>query len=730
MTVRLAALVLAIGVTALDAASTQTWEMSTWQDFLRGRFRGISLTRDARLVPAPQTSTLFEDGQSSVWCAARAADGSTYFGTGHGGRLIRLDATGKSTVVWTAPEPEIFAVIVDTKGVVYAGTSPGGKVYRIENGKAAEYFQPQSKYIWALAVDASGVLYAGTGDQGKIFRITAPNAGEVWFESGQSHITALAFDRGGNLLAGSDPNGILYRVSGKNKAFVIYDADLPEIRSLMVAPDGRIYVSALGGSIVRRTNAAAAPMANPTISVTAPATAITVEAQGGVDVRPKPEAPKGPTVPPPPVAQQVEITGVEKSAIYRIEGDGSVDTLWSSKEENAYDLALDGTSVYFATDGAGRIYQLDAEQKLRLLAQSNEGDVTRLLTAGNRLIAATANQGRILSFSDVAGASGEYESPVHDAGSISRWGRLDWRFPATGARAAFRARAGNSARPDGTWSDWSAPLSSPGPLSLPAARYVQWKVELEGKQASVDSISLSYRPQNNAPAVRSITVVSQLGPTPPAMKQPVTPSGAAYSITVTDTGDTGASSLSGTSTQNAGRPGTRQLVISWAGEDVDNDTLTYTLSFRGDGEREWKVLKPNLSETTFTLDGDLLADGRYSFRVIASDRASNPPADTRTGELVSSPVRLDNTPPTVTLTRSGEEVVVQAVDATSPLRQCEISLDARPWTVVESEDGITDGTSETFRIRLDSLSAGEHLLTVRVTDAGGNPGLGKLVIQK
>ena len=56
-------------------------------------------------------------------------------------------------------------------------------------------------------------------------------------------------------------------------------------------------------------------------------------------------------------------------------------------------------------------------------------------------------------------------------------------------------------------------------------------------------------------------------------------------------------------------------------------------------------------------------------------------------------------------------------------------MDARPWVVVEAEDGVTDGREELFRMRLQNLSGGEHLVTVRVTDAAGNPGLAKLVIR-
>jgi len=80
-----------------------------------------------------------------------------------------VDAAGKSSLVWTADQSEIFAVTVDAKGVVYAGTSPDGKVYRIENGKAAEYFSPGARYIWALKTAADGSLSWGRAIRGKCF---------------------------------------------------------------------------------------------------------------------------------------------------------------------------------------------------------------------------------------------------------------------------------------------------------------------------------------------------------------------------------------------------------------------------------------------------------------------------------------------------------------------------------------------------------------------------------
>ena len=165
----------------LFAATTQTWEMNNYQDFLRGRISGLALTRDGRLKLGPKMDEVFASDQSEIWSLARAADGSLYAGTGNRGRLYKIDPAGKSSLVWTADQPIIFALAVDSKGVVYAGTSPDGKIYRIENGTATEYFAPKEHYIWALAVNPSGVLFAATGDQGKIYRVTASRARRASF---------------------------------------------------------------------------------------------------------------------------------------------------------------------------------------------------------------------------------------------------------------------------------------------------------------------------------------------------------------------------------------------------------------------------------------------------------------------------------------------------------------------------------------------------------------------
>ena len=736
----LAACSVALGL--LTAATTTTWEMNSYQDFLKGHFTGTALDRDGKLRLSPKLDTLFTSGQPAIWSVIQAPDGSFYAGTGHRGRVYQITAAGTSALLWTSDEPEIFAVAIDSSGNLYAGSSPDGKVYRVEKGKATEFFAPKAKYIWSLAFAPDGALFVGTGDPGNIYRVDKAGKSELYYETGQSHVTALAVDSKNNLLAGTEPNGILYRVSAKDKAFVLYNASLPEIRTIAPMPDGTVYAAALGGSVANRSGPLLPAIASPaTVTVTASATSITVSdsadtnAQASPDLKPKPDVAR-------PVVQGAqntataspltEIPGVEKSAVYKINPDGTVETLWTSKEENVYSLVPEGNgSIAFATDAQGRVYRLGPDRKATLLVETNEGEATRLLRDSNGLIAATGEMGKLLRLEPSQNATGTYESPVHDAGSIARWGRITWRSEK--GPVSFTTRSGNSARPDKTWSDWSEPLndSQNSIIRSPNARYIQWRAELTSPGAIAENVRVFYLPQNNPPVVRSISVTTQ-APAAKAAAGTNSTSSAAYSITVTDTGDT--STPAGTPTQTLSRAVGSQIQITWQADDPDGDRLVYALYFRGEDETEWKLLRGNITENSLLLDGDVLADGRYYFRVVASDRPSNAAGAAREDELVSSPVLIDNTPPVVTLSparRTGDHAEVDAdvIDQTSPLRRCEYSLDAGPWLPVEAADGLTDSPHEQFHIAVDKLRPGEHLLVVRAYDSANNAGLAKIVIR-
>jgi hypothetical protein len=567
-------------------------------------------------------------------------------------------------------------------------------------------------------------------------------------------------DSQGRLLAGTEPNGILYRISAKDKAFVLYDANLPEIRAIVPMPDGTVYAAALGGSLAKRTQSAAQGvqgMSGTAGGVPSTTTTITVEAQNtnpGSEIKPpdgnKPAQPQPPAASTPQVSTQftpvVDVSGVDKSAVYRINPDNTVETLWSSKEENVYDLLALEKQILFSTDENGRIYGLTPDRRVTLVTQTNEGETTRLLASEHSVLAATGNMGRIYRLGEVPGAGGSYEAPVHDSGTASRWGSLSWRADVpSGSWLRFRTRSGNSAKPDRTWSEWSQPLSTPAGshITSPNARYIEWKMEMAGGVApgsheasgstpSLTSVTLAYLPQNSPPVVKSINVVTQSVASPQTSK-PVSSVGAAYSVTVTDSGDVSTLST-GTPTQTLPRAASQQITITWQAEDPDGDRLIYSVYFRGEEESQWKLLKANTHDNSITFDGDVLADGKYFFRVMASDREANPPPSAREATLVSAPVMIDNTPPVLTLgdvrhSGSTAHIEFEAVDAASALRRCEYSLDAGGWVPVEAADGVIDSLREKFVLDLTGLAAGEHLIVIRAADSANNTGVAKVLLK-
>ncbi|PWU07472.1 MAG: hypothetical protein C5B51_09945 [Terriglobia bacterium] len=743
-------MLLATGTPALFGSGTAVWEMNSYLDFIRGRFEGVSLSRDGRLSLAPKLDTVFSSDQPVIWSVVQAPDGNLYAATGHRGRVYRIDPAGKSSLVWTADQPEVFALAVDRAGALYAGTSPDGAVYRIENGKATEYFAPKTKYIWTLAAASDGVLYVGTGDQGRIFRVESAGKGELYYDTAQSHVTGLAVDMQGRLLAGTEPNGLLYRITAKDKAFVLYDSTLPEIRAIAPLPDGTVYAAALGGSIAKRAQSAQQALQNlgtGGVVTSGTTTTITVEAQ---------QTGPGPDVKPPDPAKQAQqaaasatqvttqfspvtdTSGVEKSAVYRINPDNTVETLWTSKEEDVYDLLASDKQILFSTDESGRIYGLSPDRRVTLLLQTNEAETTRLLPSRNSVLAATGNMGRIFRLGETPGASGFYDAPVHDAGTAARWGSLSWRadLPA-GAALQFRTRSGNSAKPDRTWSEWSEPLTNANGSRIPSpnARYIEWKAELKGANGAtplITGVTLAYLPQNLPPVIKSINVISQTAATAQTAKTSTSSGSSAFSVTVTDT-DSAATS-SGTPTQAVARASTDQISVTWQAEDPDGDRLVYALYFRGDDENQWKLLKGDLHENSLSFDANVLADGKYHFRVTATDRESNPPAAARDAELVSAPVLIDNTPPAITVgtvryAQGTAHIEFSAADAASALRHCEYSLDAAGWVPLEAADGVIDSLRESFSLDLNNLSPGEHLVVLRAADSANNIGLAKVLLK-
>lgn len=749
---------------ALQASQTTTWEMAGVKDFLKGAMNGVALSWDGLLRPGYRREEIASPQQPVIWAAERGPDGTVFLGTGYRGGVYAVRPNGHTELIWNATEPAVFALAVDAKGVLYVATSPNGKIYRIEGDTATEWFDPKAQYIWSLVAAPDGTLYAGTGPEGKIYSITAQGRGEVYFASGQAHITSLALDNAGRLLAGSEPNGLLYRITAKDRAFVLYDASLPEIRAITVAPTGEIYAAAMGGSVAQKqrtpaTGSGGLETSAPTISTTVTVSAATHNpaGEGLQQAVPLPQSGAAPAAPASPLGATsaiYEMSGVERSAVYRIAADNTVETLWSSKDENVYDLALDGDSLLIATDREGRIYRMDTQGRANLLAQTQQGQTTRVIPSGSGFLAATGNEGKLFRFSpaNVTGAStgaasGSYESPVHDADTVARWGTLAWASSSGHEAAAglrILTRAGNSFRPDSTWSDWQ-PVGpgAEGRIASPNARYLQWKAEFSAAPtpASLERVTVAYLPQNASPTLKSVRISSQLKssaqPGTAAAQAAVAASLAAYTVTVSATGDSDAAGPAGSTVASTARLVEPVIQCTWEAEDADGDTLEYSLHYRAEDETAWKPLATSIRESTYTVDANRFADGRYYFRVTVTDALDNSPGMAREGTLVSAPVVIDHGAPALeVLSReradAGWNLHVRVTDAVSIVRRVEVSVNGKAPVVALPVDGIADSRVEEFvlSIRDDAAPEAEKSVVIKATDAAGNVATTRVLLVK
>jgi len=716
----------------LLAVTPLFWETRTYDDFRKGKLSNVSLTSDDELILAPRFDMVFNTEQTLIWSAVADSRGNVYLGTGHDGRIFKVDVSGKGTMVADLSELDVLALAVDSKDVLYAGTSPDGKVYKFEDGKPKEFFNPHTKYIWSIVFDKQGRLLVGTGDKGVIYRVMPDGNGTPFYNTDETHVVSMAMDRDGNLIAGGDPKGYIYRISPEGKAFVLYDSGMREIHSVAVGPNGTIYASAISGEppiTPAATPATPASTSNPQPSVT-----VTVNSAAAAPQEVQVIEPLEPISPATPRSQTRRSgEGNAQSAVLEIQPDGVVNTLWRSRDEMVFSVLPQDGKLFFSTGAKGRIYSLEGPRNTTLLLESTEEQTTRLIAVGNRIYAASANIGKLFRIGDALAASGSYESNLKDTEAVSSWGKLSWRSDDK-AFVDFFTRTGNTSAPDKTWSDWQ-PLDATGGSPSPKARFIQWKAVLKSdgtRSPRLGSIKVPYLQQNFRPEVTNIDVL---------------PSGVALQKVVLNQGNNINPNDPATIRANAraGQPRIQPIPprrvpqrgaqsFQWSATDKNQDILTYDLYYRAENERTWKVLKKDLEDSFYTINSDTLPDGTYIVRVVASDQPSNPPDIALRGEMESRPFIIDNTPPTVTMTLERIEnrrarVAIEAVDQTSTLTQAEVAIDTGEWRPVFPKDGITDEKSESFSYVSGELPPGEHVIAFRAYDQNDNAGMAKLVVR-
>lgn len=715
---------------------TRTWEQAKFDELSKGTSTGVALRSVGGLELAPAFKALATTPSTYIWAIAADNAGNLYAAAGSPARVYRITPDGKSTSIFEPQELQVQALLVDKNGALYAATNPDGKVYKLER-KATEagkdkkgpeaswsssvYFDPGTKYIWDMVQDAAGNLFVATGDHGEIFRVTPKGEHTQFFKSDEAHIRVVAFDHKGNLIAGSDGSGLVYRIAPGGEAFVLYSAPKKEITALAIDDADNIYAAGVGE---KRAS-------GPTFTPLLPAS----PAQGN----PNPTAGQQPSIVigaasplPSPAAGPFPLPGMGASGgseIYRIAPDGSPNRIWGSREEIVYALAFDSGRLLAGTGNRGHIFVISGEDRFTDLVQASAGQTTAFAKApGGGLYVSTSNLGKVFLLGVVPQADGSYESDVFDARIFSRWGRLEYR--GVGNIELF-ARSGNVDNPDRNWSPWKkVDLAKDGLIPAPAARFIQWKAVLHAgaPEPRLDTVVVNYLSKNVAPDFDDVSV--QLG-----VRYQALPKIAG--------GDAGAAS--GGPRFDAPPPSVRDadsVGIKWAVHDDNDDTMTYSVYYRGDGEGRWLLLKDNLSDKFYSFDASLLPDGAYTVKIVASDAPSHSPGQALSAERESSRFEVDTTAPVIQDLAAAVEggqihASFRAVDGFSNIKRAEYSLDAGEWQFIEPVDQLSDSKSESYDIRIavpagdKKISAGstDHVLVVRVYDRYDNMNAAKTVIR-
>jgi hypothetical protein len=712
------------------AEGTSLWRQSRYDDFEKGTARGVAISSDGHLELAPSFKSIFTSPSTYIWQVVSDAQGNAYLASGSPARVYRVTPEGKASIIFEAKELQVQALEIDDQGSLYAATSPDGKVYKISRtnakgqavtnsernesasttsseaatksevpvDKSYEYrvfFDPKTKYIWDLTLDrSSGRLYIATGDHGEIFKVEKDGQGSLFFKSDESHIRCLALQpvvkslgseepatnkrkkanvttpvaAPANVIAGTDGSGLIYRISAAGEAFVLYSASKKEITALAVDNAGTIYAAGVGE---KRAPGGPGPAPLPLSLPQNPPPAASGTAP----------APQIASIPSAPVASGAEI--------YTIAPEGAPKRIWNSRDDIVYALALSGNSLLIGTGNRGHIYSIARDGHFGTytdLLKASANQIASFARTSNGFYAATSNLGKLFLIGSNPEAEGTFESDVFDAKIFSRWGHPEVR--GTG-NFDFYARSGNVDNPDRNWSPWNkVDLTKDVGIGVPDARFMQWKVSLRpgNSPATLSSVGINYRSENVAPVIDDISV--QVGARFGASGK------AGETVVVGFANNPSAPPVSATKDRD-------YIAVRWTTHDDNDDDLVYSVYYRGDAEKNWKLLKDNVHEKQYSWDASLLPDGGYTVKIVASDAPSHTPDEALADERESTRFEVDSTPPrieTLLAKVEGQElhVTFRASDNFSPIRRAEYSVDAGDWQLIEPIGLLSDSRAENY----------------------------------
>jgi len=685
-------------------AAAKSWVASGARDFSAGKLDGVSVLSSGELILAPRAEQIEGVETQFVWDAETADDGTVYIATGAPSAVYRLKGQ-KAELVHKIEQKQVLSVLPLPDGSVLAGTAPNGVIYRISrHGKLSVFVDLEDAYVWDMVRGPVGRIYCATGPNGRLVELSGSGKPTELFKADQANLTCVAVDKEGTVYVGTSPGGYVYQIEHGRKVSVLYQAEEQEVHDLLIGPDGALYACTAQGQAMRGPKAP---------SLTEPG-----QSPGRSSTTTLPPSPSG------------ERAGAATNSIYRIvPGKGA---LVMARFPSAFivSMAASDGEVLAGTGPDGRLMAVRPDRVYRIVIDLDAAYIMAMAVGEDGdVIVGTSNPGRLWRLSKEGRASGTLLSKPFDAGYLSRWGRLSWKGTVReGQDIELKLRTGNAARPDEHWSDWSEPVDRPegGAVNVPPGRFAQFAARLSAHRhcgsPTLLEVEVSYRQSNRPPRIEGLLIDGEdaLDGTASPGRRP-----------------------GGSGSQRPGMPALRrperprgQKELRWRVSDPNGDKLRFELYYRAEDELAWKRLAPKLrEETSYNWDTSRVPDGYYRIKIVAFDDPSRPPEEALSEERISKPVLIDNTPPSVSALQARRmpdgsySLTGLASDGRGRIASIEVSQNAGDWQAVFPDDGIFDSPEERFSFETDILEPGEHVFVFAATDAAGNVGSNKVVIE-
>ena len=650
----------------LNAVQVKKIEVRHYSDFEKGELKGTSIDSQGRLFLGPPVKIIKGPEKEYYLSACMSKAGELYIGTGHQSALYRVNPkTQVPEKIFESDQLDFYALLINRKNEIYVGSSPNGKIYRIDKKKVAtEVFDPGDKFIWEIKEDRHGDIICAVGNSGGLYRINPEGAASKICETEDSHLISLFITRDNSILAGSGDRGVLYKIENR-KVKVLYDSPLEEIRGICEDNEANIYFSGTRGIVRKRINESV-NMLEPIFSN---------------DEKEKSKRIK------------------EKGILYCLHANGTVEKIWSSPDEYIYTVCYDpkDDSILVGTGNSGRIYRVKKDGEFSLVYESESAQVYKIIRSGNGFTVICNNTASIVNLGQGVMNQGSYFSEVYDLEVQSRLGRVYWDSDiSSGMKTTLFFRAGNSNLPDKTWTDWSPPFtdSRNSTVNMTGYRYFQLKAKLDssasGGSPFLNNFRVYYLQSNLKPLIKSIEIRKTNHKKSRLNKK-------------------NNKSVSG-----------KHLQVKWIAKDPNADELKYSVFLKKTSDLNWIPFKKDIGENSLKLNMELFEDGIYVIKVNADDSLDNPPSTTGSVSKVSSRFIIDSTAPILSdLIRVGNKMTFKVVDLTSLISDVLFSYDGELWYPAIPDDMLNDSKMETYAFRLKSGKQ-VRIVFIKIEDEFGN----------